>query len=530
MKKMLNVTLAVFLVALSLPAWADEVHMTNDFSMTSYNVHGAPERSFYPKHKTRYLYEGELDFVKDLYGGNQFYTNFYYRSTDDTLIDQQDGFSVEKFYMGVRNENYDVVAGDYYAFFSEYSLSNAVKGGKLEIKNINLGNVGSLKFITLGGLDTPRWEDLWENRCDDSQSIRYVWGERIESRLFENQLMIAFNYAGAWDDWSTIPVTGAPLFVQVGSIDWKADIGKYLSLRGETALSYSDTDKRVHDVEPKFDDAFKAGVDFKSDYYELSGEYSRVGAHFSTTGGFAPQDLESLLFDGIAYMPWNISIVHYLHMDQDNLTKVKSTTTKQINPGVKANFRLPWQVKAVLGWDMRKRYSTDDLTGDLTNVISAGLSKDFGYCYLSGQYYHTVIENYKNAAQDRYHDAVEIVLDGDFKIKEIRFYWNCGSDIQVEQYNKIGNCKLDVLLSLTGGLKAVFPSTLTFDSKITWNDSDYYINETDSNVNKYHLSVSRDIIKDLVLSFNYDQADHYYADGEGDYFEIVMTGKLLYKF
>ncbi len=529
MKRTAHILSAILLSAITIlsPAAADEVHVRQDASVTSYSVRGAVDRSFYPKNKYRYLYEGEIDFKKQTKDSTEFYGDFFYRTTDDPLIDKQIGFSVEKLYVGMRNENYDAVLGDFYASFSDYSLQNALKGGKLEITK-----KGKFKLISVGGIDTPKWEDLWENRNEDSTTMRYVWGQRMENYYFDDQLQVNFNYGGAWDDWATFSQAASPMSVQVGSVDWKAQIYKPVTLRGEAATSYSDTNARSSDVEAKADWALKLAVDYKDERYESTTEYSRVGQNFNTTGGFSARDLESFLYDGTAYLPQNITLIHYIHMDQNNLKKMISATTKQINPGVKLRFNLPYEWKAEGGYDMRKYYTTDTLSGELTNVYSMGLSRDFKFCYLTTQYSRTIVENYKQAEQDRAKDAVTLGLDGDLELAKVRFYWNVGTDMYLEQYSKIGECKQDWISSYSGGLKAVFPSTLMLEGKISFNDNDYYILDTDSNVNKYHFSVSRSLLKDrdLSWSFNYDQNEYYYTGGDGNYMEMVMTGKLMYKF
>ena len=502
-----------------------EIHMRQDGSLTSYYVHGAQERSFYPRSQTNYLYENETDFKKELKGGDELYGDIYVRSTDDRLIDKQ-SVSLEKFYIGMKNKSRDVLLGDFYSSFSEFSLSNALKGGKLEL----IGEHG-FRYIVVGGIDTARWEDIYgEKRCEDSQTRRYVWGNRLETAYFDDALRINYNYGGAWDDWAYFSQSQSPMHVEVGSIDWLLEVSKSLTLRGEMAGSFSKTNQRSSDVEGKFDNAFKAAFDFRTEPYEMTGEYRRVGTHFNTTGGFSAQDLESLFFDGVVYIPHNVRLVHYLHMDQDNLNKSKATTTKQINPGAKLSYKWPWDINTDLGWDMRRRFTTDTTVGDLTNVYSAGFSKDFQVCYFTAQYSRTIVENYKDAQQDRARDSVILGLDGDYKVKNVKFFWNLGEDIQLEQYSKIGECKQDLLLTHSGGLKIVFPSTLTFNSKISFNENSYYIDQTNSTVNKYHFSISRDLIKDLVLSFNYDQNDRFYKQPDSDYFEIVMTGRVNYRF
>lgn len=519
------ITLALFAAAAAPCAAADEFHMRQEGGVNVYNVYGNVERSFYPKHKTRYYYENEADFTKDAGGGNTLYGDFFWRATDDRLLDPQDGFSVEKVYVGIKNENADAILGDFYAAFTDYTVTNALKGLKLELMK-----PGKFRLISVGGIDTPRWEDLWENRTEDGAARRYVWGQRMENFYFDDKLQVNYNYGGAWDDWATFSEGVPPLYVQVGSVDWKIQLYRELAFRGEWAISYSDEDSRWSEVDPKTDRAYKFGLDYADERYEFAAEYSRIGPHFNTTGGFTARDLESWLYDGTVYLPLDMTLAHYLHIDRDNLNKARETTTRQINPGAKLSFRLPRSWKADLGYDMTRSVSTDTLAGQLTNIYTAGLAKEFDWCYFSAQYTHTVVEDYKNAEQDRVRDGALIGMDGDLTLANVRFFWNVGEDITVEQYPKVGGCKQDFLITHSGGLKAVFPSSLTFEGKVSFNDNNYYLNPSDSNVNKYRFAVSRILPKDLTASFAYEQNEYYYAGGDNNYIEMLMFGKLACKF
>jgi hypothetical protein len=518
---------ATFMLAQSLffaPEAFSEVRLQQNADAHSYYVHGNESRSFYPKNQTRYLYEGELNFNQPIKTGSEWYGDVFYRATDDPLIDQQD-FSIERIYAGYKSGANSALLGDFYSFFSDYSLNNALKGGKVEV-----AKQGSFKFISLGGIDTPKWEDLWNKRYEDSNTIKYVWGTRLETYFFDEALNLNFNYGGRWDDWATFPLTFPPMSIEVGSIDWKIKPCEYLTFRGEAAQSYSDADARVRDVLPKFDSAYKIVLDFASDLYESKCEYSIIGEHFNTTGGFNARDLESMLYDGTLFLPWGIDVVHYIHMDKDNLKKLKTTTTKQINPGSRVSFTLPGEVRTGLGWDMRKRYSTDTLMGELTNAYEASIVKDFKYYYLSARYAKTTIENYKDAFQDRSQDRVGIDVSGDFDWWKTRIYWSFGEDAYVEQYPKIGGTKNDLIFTSRMGLKAVFPSSFTVDSRIEFNDNDYYLTDIDSTINRYHVAISKDFSKGWNITLTYDQNDYYYEVEGNNHFEILMNGKLSYKF
>ncbi|MCM8763234.1 MAG: hypothetical protein NC829_02565, partial [Candidatus Omnitrophica bacterium] len=161
-------------VFLTCPSIFAELHITQDLSGIFYSVEGNKERSFYPSHDIDYLYEGSIDF-KNPFKDYELFGNIEYRATDDRLVDVQD-FSIERMYFGLRKGTLlEVLGGDFYANFSEYSLGNALKGLKL-----TLGNEKTSRLTVVGGLDTSRWEDLWENRCDDSATRSYVWGTRLE--------------------------------------------------------------------------------------------------------------------------------------------------------------------------------------------------------------------------------------------------------------------------------------------------------------------------------------------------------------
>jgi len=517
--------LLIFLLS-AYPASA-EIHSTQEATATYYHVSGNTSRSFYPDNDVDWLYEGSVDFKTPL-NGYEWYGNINYRATNDDLIDSQ-SFSIERMFMGLKGANKDILMGDFYSNFTDYSLSNAIKGAKIVLG----GDKSTSRLILVGGMDTSKWEDLWENRVDDTNSRRYVWGSRLENNLIENKLFLNFNYGGARDDTAYVSPSGNPILVNVFSVDSKYVINSHLTASGEIAESFTDENLRNDDQKTKSDYATKLGLDLNLKDYSLSTIYSRVGNHFNTTGGFSAQDLEAWSIDGMWYLPLKVKFSHYFRMDRDNLSDTKSTTTKQLNPGGKFSFTLPKDVAFSLGADYRKRYSVDKTTNEKTYTYTSNLGKDFGIVYATLGYTRTKVTNRVSAAQERHSDLYSIGFDGSFNLKDVKFNWNAGEDIERTAYKSSG--KADFTTSTLLGLKAAFPSTLTFIAKATIGDNNYFMNETDSYNTYYYGEISRNILRRLLkdsLTFDvsYEHKGYSYFDNANNYAETILKGRFTYTF
>jgi len=227
-------------------------------------------------------------------------------------------------------------------------------------------------------------------------------------------------------------------------------------------------------------------------------------------------------------MPLKIKFTHYLHMDRDNLSRTKSATTKQLNPGGKFNFKLPLAINFDLGADMRKRFSVDKTTNSKTYTYTTSLARDFGLVYGTLRYTRTAVSDKVSASQERDTDTVSLALDGSFSAKQVKFSWNAGEDVVHDHYKEAN--KSDVLLATNIGLKAVFPSTLTFQLRATLADNDFYIHSSDSNNADYYFSVSRDLRKDLTFDVSYQHKSYRYFGGDNNYAENFIRSSLNYKF
>ena len=224
-------------VFIATPAFAN-ITGTQEIGPVYYHVEGNTSRSFYPANDVAYMYEGDVSFTKEMLKGFESFGNILYRSTNDRTVDQQD-FSIERMYIGLRRQNQEILLGDFYSNFSEYSLGNALKGSK-----ITIGDEKSHRLILVGGIDTTKWEDLWETRQEDSAMRRYVWGSRLENNFFGKKLALNLNYGGARDDEAYTPSSSAPIMVNVFSVDGKYDITSFLQAKAELAQSFTDEDIR----------------------------------------------------------------------------------------------------------------------------------------------------------------------------------------------------------------------------------------------------------------------------------------------
>jgi hypothetical protein len=520
MKSKISLFLKSFLLFIILPRFSfAEVSVSQDLTVIYYDISGNKQNSFYVDEDWDYIYEGKIDFKK-IFDDKELFGSIFYRATNDTNTDPQD-LSLETFYIGIKNSEFEYLLGDFYSNFSEYSVGNALKGVKM-----SFGSSFFRQITILAGIDTTSWEDFWEKRCDDSNTKSYVWATRLENSFLDNKLNLNFNYGAKLDD--TAFSSSTPLFVNVFSIDADYKINDYLKLSGEYAYSLTDEDRRYDEIKTKGDPAYKIALDFNTPIYTFNGQFSRIYSHFYTTAGFSAQDLESISLEGTASLFLNIIFTHYLHLDRDNLTKNKTTTTKQINPGVKLSFTLPKNILMDLGIDIRKRYSSDRTTNENTTSYFFNLNKGFKYFYLNFGYTKTVIDNKTQSSQERMIDDISLGLDGNFEIKKVKLFWNLNEDIHYEDYKEVQEA--DITLTHTLGVRLEFPSALTIQAKATISDNDYYLNSSDNYITDFYFGISKDINENFSFNISFERKTYDYADPSNNYKENIATAKISYRF
>jgi hypothetical protein len=263
--------------------------------------------------------------------------------------------------------------------------------------------------------------------------------------------------------------------------------------------------------------------------YNLISKYSRVGTNFASTGGFVASDLEAVAFDGTWYLPTKSKFLHYLHMDQDNLSDTKSTTTKQLNPGARFDFSLLKDLSAFISSDFRKRISEDKNTDDLTYTYSTGLSRNFKSFYSYLNYTKTIVSSDAVSSQERDSDTYSVGLDGMHEFKEgLRFSWNISENLSYERYKEASSS--DMMSSTNTGIALNFPSSLRLEAWMSFADNDFYLNDTDSNNTQYYFMLSRQLKKDLAFNLSFERRGYNFADGDNNYADNITRASFYYKF
>ena len=519
MRKKRSFFIVVFLFSLSPLSLFAEIRCFQNTSLIYYSTTGNVNNSFYPRNAVKYLQETIFSF-KNFLPAKEIFGELHYRITDDQLIDPQQA-SLEKLFFGIRSNNIEFSIGDIYSSFSDYSLAAAVKGLKLEMRN-----EGNLFFGLLAGIETTSWEDFWEKRCEDSSLRKYLWGFKISKSFLNNRLRLSFNYGGSKDDSAYVSQSSDSMLINVCSIVSEYSLNEYINLSSEFAYSFS---KKIFNssVQRKSDKAFKGDLNFNFDIYNATFSYSRLAPHFYSAGGYSAQDLESICFNGILFIFKGIRLRHYIMFDRDNLKDLISTTTKQINPGVKFNFSFAG-FDISLGEDVRKRYSVDKTTNSKTKSYSFFLGKDFNLFYGNLEYRKDSIKDKIDSNQNRKIDSISFSLDSSFSFKKVRSNWEIGVDFQREEYLEMK--KADQHLLYNFGLRLEFPSLWIMELRAILGDDDYYQNEQDSNQTQYYFSLEKKIKENIAFLLKYEYKGYDYTDPNSDYSENVLTAKLSISF
>lgn len=516
-----TVILFLLLLVYSCPFALADVSGSQTISAIYYRADGNLDNSFYPQNDTDYLYDGTVSF-DDAYKNSQINGTIQYRATDDRFVDNRD-FSLERLSINLTADYSEINIGDYGAFLSEYSLNNAIKG-----VHIRLGDLNEAYFRIIGGIDTTRWEDFWEQRQDDSALRKYVTGFQLGSSFIEHKLKLNINYGTALNDKAYLVNNSAQQLINVVSLSGLYNMYEWLSMNLEFAKSFVDEDRNRDEIKTTSDSALKLGFDLNNQYYSLSSIYSRVSNDFQNTSGFISSDVETLGFDGILFLPVNTQFTHYLHLDRDNLSKQELTTSHQLNLGAGLDFSFSNGYAANLAYDVRKSDTTDKAVNERTDTYTVALSKDLESIFINTQYMRFNIFDKVNREQERKIDVFSLSLDGSKSIKDILFAYNFEENISHEKYCDLK--KSDISFVHLIGVRADFPSSLYCDLKLNISDNDYHINDYDNDLADYSAELGYFIKDNLQLSFAYEHRGYSYADPDNNYSETKLTGSLSYQF
>lgn len=361
-----------------------EIHgeylLTGAFHSTS----GSGDRTLL--HKGAFLTnELKLRMEDDLWDQWKLTGDIHVRKTPDPQIDPRGDFHI----LGWTTELYNPVlrftAGDFFGNFSQYTLTQAVKGAQAAYKTDRVEVKGVAAY---------------SRRPDEGKEyMRYVYGGRTEVKAVDKagpvkDLYIGSNFTGTEDDKTSLTNRGDahPASNRVGSVNAKMVFNETTDMDIEVAKSWIDRDVRLGGQ--IFDSQFdrKTGTAVRANTFtrfdrktKLRLGYEWAGADFETLSGSAIPDRVSFngRFDRQIDPHWAAQASYRMFYDKLDHSILNERTTTQ-SPRVALNWTPAsetWALKDFYSsfyFEARARQSQDDETGEtdfLTNEV--GFDSDF---------------------------------------------------------------------------------------------------------------------------------------------------------
>lgn len=335
------------------------------------------------------------------------------RTTDDKYVDSEQ-VSLERLYLNLeeKDKKYSIMTGDYFSYFSNYSLSQSLKGLKGNYKMEN--SLGDLNMVSVWGTNKHRWNDFWREIEGESYT-RYVSGLRLEQIIDSRKAKLGFNFVDSRDkpkstsrlrNPSVNPITNS-----IFSSDFEIRSAERFWLKSELAHAVTDTNTSTgSSVKTKSDQAYKVDTILKLTKGEflkgtLYSGYERAGQNFSSLSGILKTDRQEyysrLNFDTYDYFSWRLGLTRSANNLKDGLAK----TTKYSRNDIGFTLR-PLESKRsfeiAIDLFRRQRYSSDTIIKEQTDDARLSLRDKFGRLSLWGSY------------QTSKHDDESITTNGRF--------------------------------------------------------------------------------------------------------------------
>lgn len=312
------------------------------------------------------------------------------RATDDRYIDQ-DQLSLEGLYLNIeeKEKRYGLNLGDFYSYFSNYTLSQSLKGAKGFYKIQN--DLGDFNLTSLFGTNKSRWNAFWRG-LDGETYTRYIGGARLEQLLYDKNVKLGFNFVDNRDDRGGTSTTANPITNDVVSSDLELKLDRF-SMKAEVAEAFTDLNTSPNtSVKTKSDEAYKVDTSLKLSKLEylkstLYSGYERAGQNFSSLSGILKTDREEyytrLNCDTYDYLSWHTGLRHSRNNLKDGLVRTTKYTAEEVG------FRLrPLSTKRefeiALDLDRRLRASSDTTIKEQSDNAHLVLRDKFGGLSLWG--------------------------------------------------------------------------------------------------------------------------------------------------
>ncbi|MDT8287226.1 MAG: hypothetical protein RQ748_08970 [Elusimicrobiales bacterium] len=494
-----------------------------DLSIAVYEVGGNKERSFYRDDHTSYFYEGLVDFNEKTSDSSEIYGNILYRLTDDRLIDPQTA-SLKQMTVGYRDESKEIVAGDSMAYFSDYSLNNALRGLNARLK------AGKRITVTLvSGVAAPGWDLFWKDLKGGGTAKRNVWGTRAETALLsDSSLIIGVNYGAGHDDAAYFAADQTYKRTDVFSSDFRYMVNGALSVRGEVARSFTEAYANgALSYDADSDGAYRAALEFNGGKVTANAQYDRADPNFETTGGFSAQDLETLQANGNVILTGSFTLSPYLSASRDNLKRTKTTTTERLNPGLRFAWRLSDDLNLGGGLDLRGEEAGDGSADNDAAALSFNVAKNWAGTTATLNYENGRVRDKVNADQDRDRNSASLGLNGSFVLGGASASWDLQENASLEKNISAG--KSDLILSHSGGIGLALPKGLEIRARVALFTNNFYENANDSAAEEYTLSLAKKFGERADAYLDYSRKDNTFDDSGNDYSESKLNFKISYR-
>lgn len=439
------------------------------------------------------------------------------RATDDKYVDPE-RLSLEGLYLNIedKEKKYHINLGDFYSYFSNYSLSQSLKGIKGFYKFQN--NLGELSMISLWGTNKHRWNDFWRE-IDGETYTRYISGARLEQLLNGGNIKLGLNFVDNRDKRKSSSRTANPITNDIISSDLEFKIPKRFFAKAEIAQALTDTNTSAgSSVSTKSDQAYKIDTSLQLTQYDylnsaLSSGYERAGQNFSSLSGILKTDreeyyarLNSQTYD---YFSWRLGIIR----SRNNLKNGLARTTKYSNGNIGFSLRpvvSKREFEVSLDLDHRRRFSSDTTIKEQSDNARLSLRDKFGALSLWGAWQVSKHDDETTIANGRFSHIVDLGtrLNLDYKNLALSPHLYLQFEKRKQDTTKLDN----IFNSLTTGLTMQSRQNLEFSL-------DYTIADTNDDIllqnrkrqrlefeTQYYLD--RGKTRDINLSYTLDKLEN----------------------
>ena len=305
-----------------------------------------------------------------------FLTNLRLRKTPDPKIDKRKDVHLLGWTTELYNPFLRFTGGDFYGDFSQYTLSQSLRGAQAALKTDRIDG----KLVA-----------GYSQNADEGKSFRrYVFGGRSEFVLVKEQgpakdLRMGFNFSDNEDDHNSIDnSTGVPdASNRVGSLTGHVLLWDKSDIDGEFARSWVNLDTTENSgVAHTIGSAFRLNSATKfNKQAKLRLGYESVSSGFNTLSGSAVPDKVNITsrFDYKFNQVWSLETgyrINYDKLEDSSLTKRTTTQTPRVslNWNPESENWLLKDYESRLFWEERRRGSTDNNAGQIDY-----LSNDYGF-------------------------------------------------------------------------------------------------------------------------------------------------------